>query len=239
MIKVLHKAFDLLESMSANKERVFTLAQLAGMIEEKPTTCANIVKTLCARGYLSRVGRGGYTLGPVAMGLNYEEQADTRLVEIAREPMLALVQKYGASGVLAVLRHGKKKILDDYKSDSALMINKTVRADHELYTTSTGLCLTSRDGKKFSREKEGVIRETYGSPERLIELREKILTDGYIAISLRPQVFEVAATVVRGDTVVASVAVYLPTVLIGEEEQRELTKELRAIAKSMEERITI
>ena len=66
MIKVLHKAFDILENMSAHKDRVFSLTELAEMIGEKPTTCANIVKTLCDRGYLCRAEPRGYALGPVA-----------------------------------------------------------------------------------------------------------------------------------------------------------------------------
>jgi hypothetical protein len=114
LIKVLHKAFDILENMSAHKDRAFSLTELAEMIGEKPTTCANIVKTLCDRGYLCRTEPRGYTLGPVAQGLNYVDLADTKLVESSREPMTRLVQKYGASGVLAVLRRGKKKILDDF-----------------------------------------------------------------------------------------------------------------------------
>ncbi len=237
MIKVLHKAFDLLESMSANKERVFSLSELASMIGEKPTTCANIVKTLTDRGYLCRVGRGGYTLGTVAKGLNFDDRTDIRLIESAREPMLALVNRHGASGVLAVLRHGKKKILDDYNSESDLIINKTVRGDHELYTTSTGLVLTSRDGAKYSREKEEVIKKMYGSIEHLLQIRENIAEDGYIAISLRPQIFEVAVAVCHGDEVRASIAVYLPTVLVDEDEKKQLIEELCSVAKTVEERI--
>ena len=70
MIKVLHKAFDLIESMSADKSRAFSLTELANIINEKPTTCANIVKTLCERGYLSKAEPKGYVLGPVAQGLS-------------------------------------------------------------------------------------------------------------------------------------------------------------------------
>ena len=237
MIKVLHKAFDLLESMSANKERVFSLRELASIIEEKPTTCANIVKTLCDRGYLCRVGRGGYMLGPLARGLSFEDSSDVRLIELLKEPMMSLVERYGASGVLAVLRHGKKKILEDYKSTSELMINRTVRGDHELYTTSTGLCLTSRDGEHFLAEKKTVIEETFGSVEALLDVREKIVGDGDVAISLRPQVFEIAAVIGKDGRVHASIAVYLPSMLLDEEKKNRLIMELCAMAKAVEERI--
>jgi DNA-binding IclR family transcriptional regulator len=237
LIKVLHKAFDILENMSAHKDRAFSLTELAEMIGEKPTTCANIVKTLCDRGYLCRAEPRGYTLGPVAQGLNYVDLADTKLVESSREPMTRLVQKYGASGVLAVLRRGKKKILDDYNSESEFIINKTVRRDHELYTTSTGLVLTSQGKTAFTDGESDIICATYGSVEKMLEIRRFIAEHGYIAISLRPRVFEIAAAVYRDGKVYASIAVYLPEFLIGDAEKDSLIKEICEIANKISERI--
>ena len=108
MIKVLHKAFDLLESMAQYKNRSFTLSEIATMINEKPTTCANIVKTLCNRGFLMKVKPRSYVLGPVAQGLNYSDIEHTQLVESAREPMNALVSKYRADLVGC---HGVYKVI--------------------------------------------------------------------------------------------------------------------------------
>ena len=237
MIKVLHKAFDLLESMSANKNRVFTLTELATMIGEKPTTCANIVKTLCDRGYLARVEPRGYVLGPVAQGLSFTDQLDTRLIEAAREGMSALVTKYGATGVLAVLRRGKKKILDDYKSEGDLIINKTVRADHELYTTSTGLVLTSREKPDFTPEQKSIIIETYGSVYNMLVHRRKVISEGYIALTIRPRILEVATPILKDGEIHAAIAVYLPEFLIREDEKKKLIEGICSVAKDIQERI--
>lgn len=237
MIKVLHKAFDLLESMAADKSRVFTLTELATMIHEKPTTCANIVKTLCERGYLSRVEPRGYMLGPVAQDLNYVELADTKLIEVTREPMTAIVQAFGASGILSVLRRGKKKILDDYKSESELVINKTVRGNHELYTTSTGLVLTCQGKTAFSKAEVELIQKTYGSIDAMLALRQKIKEEGYVAISLRPGILEVAAPVRKGEDICAAIAVYLPEFLVSEEKKQQLIQALREVASMIQERI--
>ncbi len=237
MIKVLHKAFDLIESMSADKDRVFTLTELSSMINEKPTTCANIVKTLCDRGYLCRMEPKGYTLGPVAQGLNYVDIVDTRLIEASREAMTALVEKYGASGVLAVLRRGKKKILDDYNSDSEVVINKTVRKDHELYTTSTGLVLTAEGKTSFSASEREIISKTYGSVEKMLEIRSSVLRCGYVAISLRPRIFEVAAAVHKDGRIFAAVAAYLPEFLMTETEKENLIKEICETASKIGERL--
>ena len=237
MIKVLHKAFDLIESMSANKSRVFTLTELSEIIKEKPTTCANIVKTLCDRGYLCRVEPKGYMLGPVAQGLNYVDLFDTKLIESSREPMNTLVRKYGASGVLAVLRRGKKKILDDYNSESEVIINKTVRKDHELYTTSTGLVLTAEGKTSFSSGETEIICNTYGSVEKMLSVRNTILEKGYIVISSRPRIFEVAAAVIKDGKICASVAAYLPEFLVSEADKENLIKEICETANKIGERL--
>ena len=237
MIKVLHKAFDLLESMSADKKRAFTLTELSSMINEKPTTCANIVKTLCDRGYLCRVEPRGYTLGPVAQGLNYVELSDVKLVENAREPMNSLAQKYGATGVLAVLRRGRKKILDSYSGESDFVINKTVREAHDLYTTSTGIVLTSRVRPAFSESDTKIIEDIYGSAEKFSELWSLAAENGYIAINIRPRIFEVAAAVYKGGEIHAAIAVYLPEFLVGEAEKEQLIKEICETAKKISERI--
>lgn len=237
MIKVLHKAFDLIESVAANKDRIFTLTELSAMIKEKPTTCANIVKTLCDRGYLTHVEPKGYKLGPVAQGLNYLDVFDMKLIDIARDPMTELVEKFGASGVLAVLRRGKKKILDDYNSDSDVIINKTVRKDHELYTTSTGLVLTSFGKAPFAKNEVEIIIKTYGSIDKYIEIRKFIIQNKYVAISLRPRILEVAAAVFKNDEICAVIAAYLPEFMVSEADQEALIKEICETADKITERI--
>lgn len=235
MIKVLHKAFDLLESVASYQDRVFTLTELSQMIQEKPTTCANIVKTLCERGYLSRVEPKGYTLGPLSQGIDFRSVQDVRLIEAAREEMTELVTHFGASGVLAVLHSGKKKILDDYKSESDLLINRTVRKSQELYTTSTGLVLTAF-GKIPEAEKDAII-QTFGSVERYFQIRASIRNKHYIAICLRPRVLEVAAAVFVQDKPCGAIAVYLPAFLVTPEEKEQLIQAVCQAAQKISERM--
>jgi len=236
MIKVLHKAFDLLESMAQYKNRVFTLSELSDMIHEKPTTCANIVKTLCDRGFLSKVEPRGYILGPVAQGLNYTELTHTRLIECAKAPMHALVCKYGASGILAVLHRGRKKILDDYNSESDVIINKTTRASEELYTTSTGLVLSAGKTTYTKAEKE-LIFKTWGSMEKLLEMKQFISEHGYLAVSIRPQIFEVAAAIRKDGEVFASIAAYWPEFLVNPDDKDRLIREISELSNQISERI--
>ncbi len=206
MIKVLHKAFDLLETIALDKERVYTLTELAGLIDEKATTCSNIVKTLCERGYMEHVQPKGYRLGPMARGLDPFEALDRKLMAAADGEMHALVTRLGASGVLAVLKRGKKKILNDYRSDSVVVVNKSIRADEELYSTSTGLVLTSEGG---SLPAEGTP-DCFGTAEEFERMRRSVRASGYVALDSHPELFETAAGVYVNGRLYAAVGVFLP-----------------------------
>ena len=54
MIKVIHKALNILEYLARHEEGV-SLSAIAAHIEERTTTTSNIVKDLSDRGYLERV----------------------------------------------------------------------------------------------------------------------------------------------------------------------------------------
>lgn len=206
MIKVLHKAFDLLETVALDKERVYTLTELAGLIDEKTSTCSNIVKTLCERGYLEHVQPKGYRLGAMAKGLDPFEALDRKLMDAADGEMNALVTRLGASGVLAVLKRGKKKILNDYRSDSAVVVNRAIRADKELYSTSTGLVLTCGGG---SLPAEGTPNG-FGTADEFEQMRRSVHTAGYVALDSHPELFETAAGVYVDGRLYAAVGVFLP-----------------------------
>jgi DNA-binding IclR family transcriptional regulator len=67
MIQVIHRAFDVLELLASQPERVFSLGEIAEAAELNRGTCSNILKTLAARSYVTRLsGRGGYRLGSMA-----------------------------------------------------------------------------------------------------------------------------------------------------------------------------
>ena len=131
----------------------------------------------------------------------------------------------------------EKKILDDYNSESEVVINKTVRKDHELYTTSTGLVLTAEGKTSFSEKERQIICGTYGSVEKMLALRASVLENGYIEIASRPRIFEVAAAVYKDGAICASVAAYLPEFLVSEAEKRDLIKNLCDTANKISERI--
>ena len=97
--------------------------------------------------------------------------------------------------------------------------------------------LTSQGKTSFTDSETEIICATYGSVEKMLEIRRFIAENGYVAISLRPRILEVAAAVYRDGKVCASVAVYLPEFLISDDEKDSLIKEICEIANKISERI--
>ena len=77
----------------------------------------------------------------------------------------------------------------------------------------------------------------YGSFDKFDEFQRSILEQGYIAISLRPRIYEIAAPIYKNGEIYAAIAVYMPEFLISDEEKVILIKEICENAESISERI--
>ena len=56
MIQVIHRAFDILEYLSQDPKREFSLGEIAAYTGLNSGTCANIMKTLVRRNYVEHLG---------------------------------------------------------------------------------------------------------------------------------------------------------------------------------------
>ena len=86
MIKVLHKALNVLEVMSQSKKDVFTLNELANICNIPKSTLAGILKDLCEARYLEKDAVRGYRLGVMCFSL-------TDRLNIPKEVIEVLIQK--------------------------------------------------------------------------------------------------------------------------------------------------
>ncbi|NMA08988.1 MAG: helix-turn-helix domain-containing protein [Clostridiales bacterium] len=215
MIKVLEKAFDLLEYMACDPERSCTLQELAAVTGDATTTCANILKTLCARGYAQREARGRYRIGRMARGMSPYTGMDRRLREAAEEPMQTLAENLGASGVLSVLRANEKRVLARYRSDAVIEVNMELVASNALFSTSTGIILLA------ARDDDGMgipdartrAENAFGSVARYLDILRNVRENGYFYSTSKLHTIEAAAPVVADGVTVAAIGVYYPRIL--------------------------
>ena len=217
MIKVLEKAFTLLETMAAEPERSFSLGELAAGIGDANTTCANILKTMTGRGYVThdRV-RGGYGLGPAARGIDPFVSTDRRLCRAAEEPMGALTRSFGVSGVLSAYRGGQKHFLARYAPDTEVVVNPSVMGQRGLFSTSTGIVLLSclPDGGLSLPDGESLAVQNFGDTAGLLRAREEILRTGYYYSDQKQNIAECACPLIFEGKSFA-VGLYFPKALLG------------------------
>ncbi|MEA4823144.1 MAG: helix-turn-helix domain-containing protein [Clostridiaceae bacterium] len=213
MIKVLEKAFTILEYVACDPEKAYPLGELASLTGDAATTCANILKTMCERGYLARgEARGTYRLGEMAYGMSPYAGADTRLKQAAAEPMQKLVETLGASGVLAVLRGGDKRVLARYRSDSVIEVNMEIVASNMLFSTSTGIVMLAtlaENGREIPQAKERA-EDAFGSWERYAALLAQVREEGYFYSDTKPTIAEGAVPLICGGKLMGALGVHFP-----------------------------
>jgi DNA-binding IclR family transcriptional regulator len=216
MIQVVNKALDILELISQDRSRLYTLKEISAQLSLNKGTCANIIKTLVSRGYIEQEGRmTGYRLGSMSYLLTGNYSHKRELLEASSEPMHKLSDELNESCILSVLKDNMRLVLNEVKSTHELqVINKK---EKEAYRTSTGrmilACMEPKEQKKFQKK--------YGLPEPdvwagiededdlAIELQKIKKKQMAVQIS-KSQIIGIAMPVYKGKKVIASLGVYLP-----------------------------
>lgn len=140
MIKVLHKALNILEYLGSHPDGD-TLSAIAAHIGEKPTTTSNIVQVLAGRNYLERVD-GRWKLGVSTYLLTGSMlDYDRALTGIAQPILNVLAAETEASAVLSVWRQNERYVLLRSADPSAVTVNRAYPEATEVYRTATGMML--------------------------------------------------------------------------------------------------
>lgn len=212
MIKVLHKAFDILEYVASEKDSC-SLSRIAEAIGEKPTTVSNIVQTLLKRDYLERDGKGLYRLGIRAYILaGSTPEYDSILCEISEAPLREVVKDVQADGVISVFRNRKKYIVLRILSDSLVRVSPSVYGNTNPCSTETGLVL-------LAYQKPDTIRQVAASCQlppfckdegELFRLLERIRKEGFFMSFSSERLRAAAAPLYCGREVVSAIGLYQP-----------------------------
>jgi len=212
MIKVIHKALDILEYISHDKGRSYSLTEIAQAIDEKTTTCSNIVKTLFERGYMERVGKRGYKLGIMAYSIVNISGYNIDLVNTTKVPLKKLAEHINASAVLSVLKNNQKHVLLRIDSDSIIQVNSSELDISDPYETSTGLLLLAYQPENLILEliKENGIPRIFASQQDYCNFLSSVRTDGYLSMTVKKEIAEVAAPIKLDGNVNAAIGVHMP-----------------------------
>jgi IclR family transcriptional regulator, KDG regulon repressor len=142
MIKVLDKAFGILEMIARKSPQPIALGNIAMQLQLNKATCSRIISELVAAGYLVRVSRlAGYTVGPRAFALKQSVSYKTAMLEAADPVIRDCAQEIGQSVLMAELCNGRRYILAHHSFNPRVNIELNQLDYDDVYETATGITL--------------------------------------------------------------------------------------------------
>lgn len=215
------------------------LGEIARSLGLNASTCANILKTLIARGLVEQIGpRKGYRLGGTVYFLARGGPYRRDLIEVARPVVADLSAELGEMALLATLQHGKRFILCIVNPARAVQVRDDVPYLNDVYETATGRLLLAFE---TPGEVESFVAE-YGAPgpawpgaetpEMLRAALERICDEGECIVTDRPEVAQTAFPVFEDGRVVAAIGVGVPLFRFeGDQEEKVVASAQEAAAK--------
>ena len=241
MIQVLHRAFDILEFISAEPESPKALGEIADNFGLNHATCANIMKTMVNRRYLVQKGtKKGYILGPRAYSLTGNTSYKKDILEASKTEMDDLTKELNENTVLAILNENKRIIIYSTSAEQDLQVRT---ADEKIvYDSASGRLLFSMmsdlEIDRFLNRyglpsgemwKEAATKEDMMKTVKTIR-HEQLATQ----MTMNRQIIGLAVPVYKAGQVIASLSVYMP------EYRYMLADKMNVVAllKATSERIT-
>ena len=239
MIQVLDKAFNILEYLSWDASREIPLGEIAGALNMDKGTCANILKTLCMRGYVDQESpRKGYKLGYMVFRLGDPYVNKEELTRKAMEEVDKLGARLNEVVLLSVLKQDKRVVMYGTIPDQDLV----VRTSREIpvYRATTGrmiLAYTSSEERVRFVRKYGLPKpgdwEGIESFEDLLKELDRTREAGWRVDLNKNMIAGMAVPVWKGNKVVASLGVYLPEVRFTPQKHVEMLDDLRRTADAI------
>ncbi len=201
MIQSLLRSMELLEVLK-EKNRSFTIAELADTMNLPPSTVHRILQTFCEKKYVMRDERSHtYRLGPALIPLGKAASKGIRLQDAAKPILAALSQKTGEDVYLIIPVGNKGLVIEKYDGPSHLKVVEEFGYEMYLHCGAIRKVLLAYQSPNFIDEyMKNIIMQDRAYPYvRPADLRaelDKIRADGY-AIS-------------RGDYVADAVGVGAP-----------------------------
>ena len=217
MIQVVNRAIDILEYLGQNLDRSCSLGEIALRLRLDKGTCANILKTLIDREYVTQVKRrGGYRLGPMTSLLPIGGSYERPLAKCARYAIEDLREMLNETVILSVIKNYKRHIV--YKSECSHQVIVALKTDKPVYMAATGRLLLSHYSET---EREDFIQHV-GLPtedqwsgldtkEKLLARLDKIREHDPYVMKDSHHIVGFAVPVKKKGKVIASLSVFLPS----------------------------
>ena len=245
MIQVINRALNILELVSKERDRDFSLGEIANSLNLNASTCANIIKTLMNRGYLEQKGiKQGYKLGVQAYYLTGNFSNRKELLKASVIPLQELRDILNESCILTIMKENMRVTLHKELSSQELQVVSNGE-EKNIYLTATGRIVLACQNINTQLD----FIKKYGLPGSMWPevINEKDLIDELNKIKRKQLAIHfdgafivgVGAPIYKNGDVVAAIGVYLPEVRFNYKMQErifvEISRTAQLISEKMEE----
>ncbi|MDW7659574.1 MAG: helix-turn-helix domain-containing protein [Bacillota bacterium] len=241
MIQVAHRVFDILELLSREIDREFRLGEIAEALDLNPSTCANILKTMVDRGYVTKVyPHKTYTLGPMVYQLPQRRNYKRSLVHVAHPHMAQLAERQNETVVLTIIENGRFYIIDEVRSARLPAIPFDPLHIRNIMSKATTRVLLAHLGQP-EREAllsgmqivSGAAVTIKATDERLDERQLDEIAQQPVHCHADCHDIGYAAPIWQNDKVIAALGLYLPRSRSGSIDEAQLTQAITVCAEAI------
>ncbi len=234
--RTVDRAIAMLELISNHQEGM-SLNEISEIMDIPKSSCFDILHTLVSNEMVEPMGRDGkiYRIGVRSFVIGNQYMENRRVMEIAREKIEALGDKYGKSVFLAEDSLGHVVYVYKYQpKDISVIASCTVGTKNEYYNTALGKCMLAFK-ENFVELIEDFHRQgLIFNKEKLISQVVEIRMNKYVYSDQehQKQLFCVAAPIFDHRGHVSS-AVSISGVYLGIQECKQETEDLRKMAEDI------
>lgn len=217
MVQVVKRALDILQFVNKAPDREAGLGEIAAAVKLNAATCARILKTLVAEGFVEQMGaKKGYILGSASYALGSGSRFRADLL-IASEPSLALLSGELNETALVAAHQGTQRIVVAQKDSSRdIQVRSDLSQNPCPYTSATGRLLFAY----LSDRLRNIFLASHGMPEKndwpeastpkLLKIAiSKIVKDGF-SIRKEGNIVGIAYPVFASGIVTGALGCFLP-----------------------------
>lgn len=252
MIRVIHKAFDMLEYLAKEPLRRKKLNEISGHLKMNAGTCANILQTMVQHKYVDQASvRGGYLLGPMIFYLSRLSAYRGDLI-MAAEPLMAdLVKRVNETVLLVILRGQERFIILQIDGNQNVQVGRDLFQQDKIYQTATGRLLLAHSAKKdfndFIAENgpPGSVWPEASSQSKLESALETIRRQGWVSYKTAGDVTGIAYPIyekdksrLERDKVIAALGLFLPAFRFKGAHKTAIMKGMSATSSAISERLS-
>lgn len=239
-IKVLEKAFTILEIIADDPSSPHSLSMIARRLGFNESTTAHILKTLVQKGYLEKsYPQKGYTLGPMAYYMTRYGPYRKDLINKAQPYMVKLAEEVHEEVLMVTMHLNRRYILFRVNGNKVLKIKKEFEREESVYQAATSRLLLAFE----PLEQQYAFIENYGlpggnwpemdSPAKLIKALKKI-RDSELSIIMHPHhVVGVARPIWENGQVVAALGLWLPEYRFQDKNKQKILEEIQTTSNEI------